>query len=64
MSNLPPDEIEAVEATVEPVPVGLPKALAVLSSAELAAKLREWRNPTEEPKDAPAILSEQPSSDG
>ena len=54
-----PDEVEqAVEATA----IGLPKALAVLSSAELAAKLREWRKPTEVASD-PAI-PEQPSTDG
>ena len=57
-----PDEIEAVETVTEPVPVGLPKALAVLSSAELSAKLREWRKPTEAASETPD--AEQPSSDG
>ena len=47
MSNLPPEEIEQVETVTEPVAIGLPRALAVLSSAELAAKLREWRKPPE-----------------
>ena len=62
MSNLPPEEIVEVEVTVEPIAIGLPKALAVLSSAELAAKLREWRKPTEAPNET--AIPEQPSSDG
>ena len=57
-----PDEITEVEVTAEPQPIGLPKALAVLSSAELSAKLREWRKPTEAASETPD--AEQPSSDG
>ena len=62
MSNLPSDEITEVEVTAEPIAIGLPRSLAVLSQAELSAKLREWRKPTEAPNET--AIPELKSSDG
>ena len=60
MSNLPSDEIEAVETVTEPVAIGLPKALANLNRQQMA----DWViNALRKPQDE-APVPEQPSSDG
>ena len=60
MSNLPAEEFSEVEQVVEPVAVGLPRALQALNRQQMAdfiiAALRKPKDETPVP--------EQPSSDG
>jgi len=61
MSNLPPEEINEVVEIVEPVAIGLPKALQAFTRAQMAAFISNALR--KEPKDETPV-PELKSSDG